>query len=123
MRATLKVVVLLTAVAIVAGLVGLSIPAAAQETVQDEVKARLQKISDALNLTDDQKEKLKPILQDEVDQMKTVRDDTSLTQDQKKAKVKQIHEANKPKVNDVLTPEQQAKWKKMKQDAAEKMKN
>jgi hypothetical protein len=44
-------------------------------------------------LEDDQKEKLKPILQDQHKQMKAVRDDTSLTQDQKHEKMKQIHES------------------------------
>jgi protein CpxP len=122
MRATLKLVVVLAALAIVAGMVGVSIPAAAQGTAQDAVKATLQKISEALNLTDDQKEKLRPILQEEVDKMKAVRDDTSLTPDQKKAKLREIHEAYRPKVNDVLTPEQQAKWQKMKEEAKEKMK-
>jgi len=122
MLATSKAMVVLTAIAIVAGTVALSLRVVAQETaqdqaVQDQVKEKLQKISDALKLTDDQKGKLKPILQDEVKQMKAVRDDSSLTVEQQRAKLIEIHEKTQPKVNAVLTPEQQEQWKKMKQEA------
>ena len=50
--------------------------------------AHLQMLSEKLNLTDDQKAKLKPILQDQEQQVKAVNDDTSLTQEQKTAKKK-----------------------------------
>jgi len=40
----------------------------------------LQMLTEKLNLTDDQKAKLKPILQDQMQQMKTVREDSSLSQ-------------------------------------------
>src|SRR5579864_5096027 len=42
----------------------------------------LQTLSEKLNLTDDQKAKLKPILQDQMQQMKAVREDSSLSQEQ-----------------------------------------
>jgi periplasmic protein CpxP/Spy len=82
----------------------------------------LQMLSDKLNLTDDQKAKLKPILEDQMQQMKAVRDDTSLSQDQKRAKVKSIHESFHEQINAVLTPEQQAKFKQMRQEQMEKHK-
>lgn len=66
---------------------------------------------------------MKRILQDEVGQMKAGKDATSPTPDRLKAKLKEIHEASKPKVDAVLTPEQQEKWKKIKEEAAEKVKN
>jgi protein CpxP len=84
------------------------------------VESRLQKMSEELNLTDDQKAKLKPILQDQAEQMKAVHNDTSLTPEQKKAKMKEIHHTFQPQIAGVLTPEQQAKWKQMKQEAMEK---
>ena len=82
----------------------------------------LQMLSDKLNLTDDQKAKLKPILEDQMQQMKAVRDDTSLSQDQKRAKIKSIHESFHEQINAVLTPEQQAKFKQMRQEQMEKHK-
>ena len=82
----------------------------------------LQMLSEKLNLTDDQKAKLKPILQDELQQMKTVREDTSLSEDQRRAKMKSIHESLHEQINAVLTPEQQTKFKEMQQEGMGKHK-
>lgn len=83
------------------------------------VESRLEEMSKQLNLTDDQKAKLKPILQDEGQQMKAVHEDTSLTHEQKKAKMKDIREAHRPQIDQILTPDQQKKWEEMKQKAKE----
>jgi periplasmic protein CpxP/Spy len=82
----------------------------------------LQMLSEKLNLTDDQKAKLKPILQDQMQQMKAVREDSSLSEEQKRAKMKSIHESLHDQINAVLTPEQQAKFKQMKQEQMQKHK-
>ena len=78
--------------------------------------AHLQMLTEKLNLTDEQSAKLKPILQDQAQQLKAVRDDTSLSPEQKTAKKKAIHESLHEQINAVLTPEQQAKFKEMKQE-------
>jgi periplasmic protein CpxP/Spy len=78
------------------------------------VESRMEEMSKQLNLTDDQKAKLKPILQDEAQQMKGAHEDTSLTHEQKKAKMKEIREAHKSQVDQILTPDQQKKWEEMK---------
>jgi Spy/CpxP family protein refolding chaperone len=54
--------------------------------------------------------------------MKAVRDDSSLSQEQKRAKMKSIHESFQDKINAVLTPEQQAKFKQLRQEQMEKHK-
>lgn len=82
--------------------------------------AHLQMLTEKLNLTDEQRTKLKPILQDQTQQVKAVRDDTSLSQEQKTAKMKAIHASFHDQINAVLTPEQQAKLKEMKHESAEK---
>ena len=82
--------------------------------------AHLQMLTEKLNLTDEQRTKLKPILQDQAQQLKAVHDDTSLTPEQKTAKMKAIHASFHDQVNAVLTPEQQAKLKEMKHEGAEK---
>ena len=84
--------------------------------------AHLQMLTEKLNLTDDQKAKIKPILENLAQQMKAVRDDASLSPEQKKAKMHAIHESFHDQINSVLTPEQQAKLKQMKQEAMEKHK-
>jgi Spy/CpxP family protein refolding chaperone len=85
-------------------------------------EAHLQMLSEKLNLTEDQKAKLKPIFQDQAQQMKAVRDDPSLTPEQKAAKKKAIHETMHDQINAVLTPEQQEKFKEMKREGMEKHK-
>jgi protein CpxP len=82
----------------------------------------LQMLSEKLNLTDDQKAKLKPILQDQMQQMKAVREDSSLSEEQKRAKMKPIHDTLHDQINAVLTPEQQAKFKQMRQEQMQKHK-
>src|ERR1700686_4790785 len=58
---------------------------------EESADQHLQMLSEKLNLTDGQKAKLKPILQDQIQQMKTVREDSSLSEEQKRAKMKSIH--------------------------------
>jgi periplasmic protein CpxP/Spy len=85
--------------------------------------AHLQMLSEKLNLTDDQKAKLKPIFEDQGQQLKAVQEDASLTPDQKAAKKKAIHEKGHDQINAVLTPEQQEKFKEMKKEGMEKHKD
>ena len=86
-------------------------------------EAHLQMLSEKLNLTEDQKTKLKPIFQDQAQQLKAVSDDPSLTPEQKAAKKKAIHETTHDQINAVLTPEQQEKFKEMKREGMEKHKD
>src|SRR5215475_5400099 len=91
---------------------------ATQATIDPETKAqvqaKLQQLATELNLTDDQKTQLKPVLQGEFKQLKAVHDDTSISPDQKNAKMKEIHEGAKSQINSILTPEQQKKLAAMK---------
>lgn len=70
-----------------------------------------------LNLRDDQKAKLRPILMEENQQLQALRNDTSMTQEQKAAKANQIREAVSPKIKAILTPEQLQKLADMQQKA------
>ena len=87
---------------------------------RDRVGERMEWLSQHLNLTEDQKKQLTPILAGEFKQMRAVGEDTSLTQDQKRDKMKQIHEAARPQVHAILTPEQQQKFARMKEEAKER---
>ncbi len=70
---------------------------------------KLKRMSKRLGLTDDQKEKIRPILQDEDKQMKSLEDDTSMTQQQKHNKMREIHMASRSQMDGILTPEQKEK--------------
>jgi Spy/CpxP family protein refolding chaperone len=67
-----------------------------------------------LNLTPDQKAKLDPIFQSTRQQVEAVRNDPSLTPEQKQAKMREIHQGTQSQVNSILTPEQQQQWQQMK---------
>jgi len=96
----------------------LSVPAVlaksqAAPAQQDEMGMRdkLQSAVESLNLTDDQKSKVKDIFADAKAKRQTVWSDSSLTDDQKKAKMKELHAGTMAKLNEVLTPDQQAQLK------------
>ena len=82
-----------------------------------EGQAELRRLTTQLALTPDQREKLRPIVTDEGDQLSAVRLDEHLPPDQKKAKAQAIRESFRPKIEAILTPEQQEKWKKMQESA------
>lgn len=71
--------------------------------------SRAGRISQALGLTADQKTRIKAIRGDAAAQMKALKDDTSLTPDAKRAKVKEIRAAAKTQMMQVLSAEQRAK--------------
>jgi periplasmic protein CpxP/Spy len=85
-----------------------------------KVQEKLQQISGELNLSDDQKQQLKPILQNEFQQLKAVKDDTSLSDDQKRTKVGEIRGNAKSQMATILTPDQQKKLETMKEQAEPK---
>jgi Spy/CpxP family protein refolding chaperone len=75
------------------------------------MRGGLQAAVESLSLTDDQKAKVKDIFADAKTKYQTVSSDTSLTDDQKKVKMKELHEGTLAKVNGVLTPDQQTELK------------
>jgi periplasmic protein CpxP/Spy len=82
----------------------------------------LQEMGKQLNLTDDQKEKLKPIMTSQMQDMAAVKSDTTMTPPQKRAKMMEIHQKYASQIDAILTPEQQAKWKTMRREMMEKHK-
>jgi Spy/CpxP family protein refolding chaperone len=71
----------------------------------------LQKLSDQVNLTDDQKAKILPLYQAAADQLKALHDDTSLSDDEKHEKMRDIMQSTRKQIGDLLTPEQKQKLK------------
>jgi len=68
-----------------------------------------------LNLTDSQKSQLKPIWQQQHQQMQALRANTSLTPEQKKAQAQEIRKNTLAQVNGILTPEQQQQFQQRRQ--------
>jgi Spy/CpxP family protein refolding chaperone len=86
---------------------------------------RLAHMTKRYNLTADQQSQIKPILQDEQQQMQTMRSDTSMSRDDKRAKMMSMHQESTQKIEAVLTDQQKQKFEadqqKMKEHMAEHM--
>ena len=72
----------------------------------DSAEKRLKRMNKRLNLTDEQKEKLLPILEDEEKQASAVDADTMLSQQQKHRKMHEIHRTARSQMDPILTAEQ-----------------
>ncbi|HYG99594.1 MAG TPA: hypothetical protein VD837_10720 [Terriglobales bacterium] len=79
---------------------------------RDSVAMRLERMSQRLGLTDDQKSRLTPILQNDFDQARAIRQDTSLTRDQRRAKLAELRQSTRAQIEPILTDEQRAKFGK-----------
>jgi Spy/CpxP family protein refolding chaperone len=75
----------------------------------------LDHLSKMLNLTDDQKTKIKPIIEDTDAQAQNLRKDTSLSPQDRHAKMRDLHDKSMTQIRGLLTPDQQAKLDTMKQ--------
>jgi Spy/CpxP family protein refolding chaperone len=63
-------------------------------------------VEDELNLTQDQKQKIAEVVDDENKQIGTVSKDTSMSMEQKQQKVLQIRQEGAPRIKAILTPDQ-----------------
>ena len=78
-------------------------------------KRRFERMAKKLNLSQDQQTQLKPIFQNQHQQARAIKNDTSLTPDQKKEKFQALRQDTMAKVNNILTPEQQQQWQQMRE--------
>jgi Spy/CpxP family protein refolding chaperone len=74
--------------------------------------ARLQEAIQELNLTDDQKEQLKPLYEEQMEKLHDLQQDTSLSGAEKLEKVEAILKEVAPKLKKVLNADQYATWEK-----------
>jgi Spy/CpxP family protein refolding chaperone len=79
------------------------------------------RLAQELNLTDAQKTQLRNMHQQNREQMKAIKTDDSLTQEQKKEKFKALHESRQAQMNSILTPDQQQKFAQIKENRKGKM--
>lgn len=86
---------------------------------------RLAHMTKRYKLTADQQSQIKPILQDEQQQMQSMRSDTTSSREDKRAKMMSMHQASTQKIEAVLTDEQKQKFEadqqKMQQRRGEHM--
>lgn len=80
------------------------------------VDEQIKQLAADLNLTEDQKTKLKPILQEQLDKSQKLRQDEALPREQRQEKMREIREATNAKIKAVLTADQYEKWQKQRQE-------
>ena len=90
------------------------IGAPTKEAPKDWVAERANSLKEKLGLSDEQTEKVKEILASQREQMKALKSDTTLTEEQRKEKAREIEKAALDAISAILTPEQKAKWEEMK---------
>jgi len=80
----------------------------------------LQQLTKQLNLTKDQQDKIRPILQEQHEKMQQqMQSNANASQDDRRAAMKQSHEETVSKINEVLTPDQQKKFATMQKNMME----
>ena len=82
---------------------------------REEMRENLKKMAKELNLTADQKSKIEAIHQQTHEALKALHDDTTLNEEQKHAKAKELRKSMEEQVHAILTPEQQAKAKELRE--------
>jgi Spy/CpxP family protein refolding chaperone len=85
-------------------------------SVDDQVK----RMTKQLSLNDDQQQKLKPILEDQRQQMQQLRNDSSLSQDEKFSKMRDMHEKASSQIKALLNEDQQKKFDEIQQKRRER---
>jgi Spy/CpxP family protein refolding chaperone len=78
------------------------------------------KMMQDLNLTAEQKTQMKTLHHDMMQQRNAIQHDASLSADQKKEKMKELHQTQTQKMNAILTPDQQEKMKAFRHQDSQK---
>ena len=82
-----------------------------------DAMSKAQAIAQQLNLTPQQKEKILPILADEVPKVRAIKSDNSLSTMQKMQKLRAIHAQTDPQMKAILSPEQYQKLRQIRMQA------
>ena len=75
-------------------------------------RPNLDQIATDLDLTADQKAKVKAVLDEQQTKRQALQEDTSLTPEDKRAKNKELREATQAKLKEILTADQWEQWQK-----------
>ena len=109
--------VLLVALTSVHGLVISGIAFAQRGNRQPpSVDQQVKRLTDRLNLSADQQSTIKPILEDQQQQMASLREDTSLSREDRMSKMRSIRESTTSKISAILNDDQKKQYEAMQQE-------
>jgi protein CpxP len=104
---------LLTSVACSFAFLTLALAASGQTS---DPAAKLEALSQQLNLTPEQKVKLLPILKEEVPKLEAIKKNTSLSGIQKMKQLRAVHDQSAPQLQKILSPAQYQKLQDIRQE-------
>jgi Spy/CpxP family protein refolding chaperone len=87
-------------------------PATVKPGLKNPRGLNINALAKQLDLTDDQKPKVKTVLDEQMQKQRDLRTDTTLSAEDKKAKLKELRDGTDAKLKDILTPDQFTKWQK-----------
>jgi hypothetical protein len=85
-------------------------PGGGQKKEPMTAEQRLQHMTKQLNLTDEQQQQIKPILENEQKEMQAVRQDSSLSRSDRMSKMQQLRQDTSSQIKPVLNQDQQQKY-------------
>jgi hypothetical protein len=122
MKQQLKTLIWLMAMAVALPVLGHAQAAsAAGGADKQEMIAKMEKMSAALQLSPEQKQKMMPIVMEEGQKMKALKANTSLGPMQKAMQMKQVSADMDAKVQPILSPQQFQKFQAIQQQEREQM--
>jgi Spy/CpxP family protein refolding chaperone len=86
-------------------------------------KGHFQEMKAELGLTEDQSQKLEALMKENFEAMKVIKEDQSLSKEDRKAKLMAMRDAMDQKINALLTPEQVTKREELKKKRMEERKD
>jgi Spy/CpxP family protein refolding chaperone len=80
------------------------------------VDERVQMLTKQLDLTPEQQPKVRSILEEQQKQLTALRQNSSMSEEDRRAKMQEIHRSGMEQIRGILTPEQQQKMQQMRQN-------
>jgi periplasmic protein CpxP/Spy len=122
MRAFVRISIALSAILLAAAMTAQTTPAPGDNAAPAPHKMNgrhhggFERMAQQLNLSDQQKSQIQGFKQTERQQAQSIKNDTSLTPEQKRDKFKQLRQSTHQQVLGVLTPEQQQQLQKLRDE-------
>ncbi len=81
-----------------------------EKDAQRSAEMRLKRLNQQLNLSNQQKSKIRPLLEHEVERIEEVRSNTSLSEGETQKRIHAIHKDTNQRIGQLLTAEQRKQW-------------
>lgn len=94
---------------------------AADQPTREERQARFQEVVDQLDLSEDQKAQIMPIVMQQAADLKALRDNTALKPRHKIKRAREINSTASAEIRALLTPEQQVKYDALREESKAEM--